>query len=152
MKKISITLIILASLAILATACAPTAPAEPTSLPSEEIIEPVGLPNPASQNCLDQGGTLTMMEHGDGGQYGVCFFEDNRQCEEWALFRGECPVGGVKVTGYATEAAVYCAITGGTYTISGTDAAGVEQGTCTLPDETLCDVWEYFNGVCPAIE
>ena len=151
MKKISITLIILASLAILVAACAPTTPEEPT-IPPAEAIEPVGLPNPASQNCLDQGGTLTIMERGDGGQYGVCFFEDNRQCEEWAMFRGECPVGGINVTGYATEAAVYCAITGGTYTITGTDAAGVEQGTCTLPDETLCDVWEYFNGVCPAIE
>jgi putative hemolysin len=32
------------------------------------------------------------------GQYGVCFFEDNRQCEEWALLRGDCPVGGKKVT------------------------------------------------------
>ncbi len=145
MKNINKTLIILASLAILATACAPTTPTE--------IIEPVGLPNPASQNCLDQGGTLTILERGDGGQYGVCFFEDNRQCEEWALMRGDCPVGGIKVTGYITDAAVYCAITGGTYTISGTDAAGIEQGTCTLPDgTTTCDVWEYYNGICPAIE
>jgi len=145
MKTTSFTLIILASLAILATACAPTTPTE--------IIEPVGLPNPASQNCLDQGGTLTILERGDGGQYGVCFFEDNRQCEEWALMRGDCPVGGIKVTGYITDAAVYCAITGGTYTISGTDAAGIEQGTCTLPDgTTTCDVWEYYNGICPAIE
>ena len=126
MKNKLITLIILFSLALLATACAPTTPTE--------IIEPVGLPNPASQNCLDQGGDLIILERGDGGQYGVCFFEDNQQCEEWALMRGDCPVGGIKVTGYATEAAVYCAITGGTYTISGTDAAGVEQGTCTLPD------------------
>ena len=145
MKNKLITLIILFSLALLATACAPTTPTE--------IIEPVGLPNPASQNCLDQGGTLTILERGDGGQYGVCFFEDNRQCEEWALMRGDCPVGGLKVTGYITDAAIYCAITGGTYAISGTDAAGVEQGTCTLPDgTTTCDVWEYYNGVCPAIE
>ena len=50
---------------------------------------------------------------GDGGQIGVCYFEDNRQCEEWALMRGECPVGGVKVTGYVTPAGRYCAITGG---------------------------------------
>jgi putative hemolysin len=82
----------------------------------------------------------------------VCFFEDNRQCEEWALLNGDCPVGGLKVTGYITDAAVYCAITGGTYEITGTDAAGVEQGTCTLPDETICDVWEYYNGTCPVYE
>ena len=41
----------------------------------------------------------------DGGQYGICFFDDNRQCEEWALLRGDCPVGGLKVTGYITPAA-----------------------------------------------
>jgi len=35
------------------------------------------------------------------------------QCEEWAMARGECPVGGVKVSGYNTSAARYCAITGG---------------------------------------
>ncbi|MEZ4583733.1 MAG: hypothetical protein R3A10_19215 [Caldilineaceae bacterium] len=52
------------------------------------------------------------------------------QCEEWALMRGECPDGGVKVTGYATDAARFCAITGGEYTV--TDESGdQEQGTCT---------------------
>ena len=153
MKIKLITLIILAGLAILLAACTPAATQEPTLSPTEEIIQPVGLPNPASQNCLDQGGTLTILERGDGGQYGVCFFEDNRQCEEWALLNGDCPVGGIKVTGYITEAAVYCAITGGSYLISGTDAEGVEQGTCVLPDGiTTCDVWEYYNGICPPSE
>src|SRR5512139_2612950 len=61
--------------------------------------------NPASKNCMSQGGTLTIETRGDGGQFGVCYFEDNLQCEEWALFRGDCPVGGVKVTGYVTPAA-----------------------------------------------
>ena len=61
----------------------------------------------------------------------MCYFEDNRQCEEWALLRGDCPVGGVKVTGYATPAARYCAITGGTYTVTGKSGAVDEQGTCT---------------------
>jgi predicted metal-dependent phosphoesterase TrpH len=39
----------------------------------------------------------------DGGEYGICVFEDNRQCEEWALFRGECPAGGRKATGIPVE-------------------------------------------------
>ena len=34
-----------------------------------------------------------------GGTYGVCVFKDNKQCEEWALFREECPLGGVEVGG-----------------------------------------------------
>ena len=61
---------------------------------------PAALANPASQNCVAKGGKLQIEERGDGGQIGVCYFEDNLQCEEWALMRGECPVGGVKVTGY----------------------------------------------------
>jgi putative hemolysin len=73
--------------------------------------------NPASQNCVARGGMLRMESRPDGGQYGVCIFDDNYQCEEWAMFRGECPVGGLRVTGYITTAARYCAITGGRYAV-----------------------------------
>jgi putative hemolysin len=55
------------------------------------------LTNPASENCAAHGGRL-LIETAPAGQYGVCLFEDNRQCEEWALLRGACPVGGIKVT------------------------------------------------------
>lgn len=106
--------------------------------------------NPASENCGEQGGTVVIEERGDGGQYGVCTFEENRQCEEWAMMRGDCPVGGIKVTGYVTDAARFCAITGGTYEVTGTDDSGEEQGTCTLPDGQSCDVWDYYNGDCTA--
>ena len=88
------------------------------------------------------------MERGDGGQYGICLFEDNRQCEKWALMRGDCPVGGLKVTGYVTPAAQYCVITGGTYAITGNDGADDEQGTCTFKDGASCDAWDYYNGKC----
>ena len=104
--------------------------------------------NPASVNCAKQGGTLKIEEHGDGGQYGVCYFEDNRQCEEWALLRGDCPVGGVKVTGYVTPAATYCAITGGTYAATGNSGQADEQGACTFKDGAQCDAWDYYNGKC----
>ncbi len=153
MKKSKITLFGFICLAFIAAACGTTAPNESNqsnhAVQTEEIS--VGIPNPASIFCQENGGTLSILSRPDGSQYGVCLFEDNRQCEEWAMFRDECPVGGIKVTGYLTDAAVFCAITGGTYTITGTDAAGVEQGTCLLPDgTTTCDVWEYFNGTCPA--
>ena len=75
-------------------------PAAPTATPA-----PIGKPNPASQYCASVGGTLKIEQRGDGAQYGVCYFADNKQCEEWALERGDCPVGGVKVTGYNTPAA-----------------------------------------------
>jgi putative hemolysin len=107
-----------------------------------------GLANPASQNCVAQGGTLSIETRGDGGQFGVCTFEDNRQCEEWALFRGQCPVGGLKVTGYLTPAARYCAITGGSYADNGTTGADDEKGVCTFTDGKSCPAADYYNGTC----
>jgi dipeptidase D len=130
-----------------------TTTATETAAPPAETAQPVqasqpGLANPASENCVAQGGTLAIEERPDGGQFGVCYFEDNRQCEEWALLRGDCPVGGRKVTGYITPAARYCAITGGTYAISGDGGADDEQGTCTFNDGSSCDAWDYYNGQC----
>jgi Tol biopolymer transport system component/putative hemolysin len=119
--------------------CAPTGESQAT---------PAGLANPASENCVAVGGTVSIQTRGDGGQFGICLFEDNRQCEEWALLRGDCPVGGVKVTGYVTPAAVYCAITGGEYAITGNSGAEDEQGTCTFKDGSSCDVWAYYGGNC----
>ena len=119
--------------------CAPASEGQPT---------PAQLANPASENCVTVGGTVSIQTRGDGGQYGLCLFEDNRQCEEWALLRGDCPVGGVKVTGYLTPAAVYCAITGGEYAITGNSGADDEQGTCTFKEGSSCDAWEYYDGNC----
>lgn len=105
--------------------------------------------NPASTNCIEKGGKLEMRMREGLGEYGVCYFEDNRQCEEWAMFRGECPVGGVKVTGYNSDAAAFCAITGGEYQIlTGKLDGGQEQGKCKLKNGKECDVWEYYKGNC----
>lgn len=104
--------------------------------------------NPASENCVKKGGRLVIHKRVDGGEYGVCVFEDNRQCEEWAMFRGECPVSGIKITGYATPAAQYCAITGGDYRITGNSGNDREQGTCAFAKGPLCDAWDYFTGKC----
>jgi TolB protein len=119
------------------------------SAPGEGQATPAEIANPASQNCVAQGGTSSLVTREDGGQYRVCLFEDNMQCEEWALMRGQCPVGGVKITGYATTAAAYCAITGGEYAATGNSGAADEQGTCTFKDTgVVCDVWEWYNGKC----
>ena len=105
------------------------------------------LANPASQNCVKQNGTLSIERRPDGGQYGVCVFTDNYQCEEWALFRGECPKTGLRVTGYVTPAGRYCAITGGRYTVVSASAAG-EQGVCSLPGGKACNAEAYYAGSC----
>ena len=64
---------------------------EPTQIPDTDT--PVGLPNPASVHCEEQGGTVEIRTDDEGNQYGVCVFEDGSECEEWAFFRGECQSG-----------------------------------------------------------
>lgn len=102
--------------------------------------------NPASENCIKVGGMLTIEKRGDGGEFGVCSFTDNLQCEEWTMMRGDCPIGGIKVTGYGPQGR-YCTITGGRYTVTGGDAAN-EKGTCTFKNGKVCDGADYYNGVC----
>ncbi len=114
-----------------------------------EIVfkSPNAIANPASKNCAEKGGRLEIKKRGDGGEYGVCIFNDNRQCEEWALYNGECPVGGLKVAGYITDAAVYCAIIGGKYDIT-SESVEVENGTCSFFNGKVCNVWDLYNGKC----
>jgi len=121
-----------------------------TTSPSTNIA------NPASVNCEQKGGRVAIENRRyngqDLGQIGVCYFEDNHQCEEWAMFRGECPVGGYKVTGYITEAGRYCTITGGYYEVTKeypAVPADQEQGTCTKGGK-ICDAWQYYSGECSA--
>ena len=116
----------------------------------------IGMANPASIKCEKTGGVLKM-EQTPKGTIGVCYFKNNKQCEEWALFRNECPKDGVDVTNYSTSAARYCAITGGKYQTKSGWVAKVqsyiskEQGTCKLPNGETCDVWKFWNGNCPKI-
>jgi len=99
-------------------------------------------------NCRKAGGRLSIEKNPAGAEFGVCLFEDNHQCEEWALLRGDCPVGGRRITGYVTQAGRYCAITGGQYTdVTGNDASD-ERGTCVLPGGKRCEAEEYYRGAC----
>ena len=63
----------------------------PTPEPGAEA--PIGMPNPASVFCEEQGGRLEIRTGADGGQFGVCIFADGSECEEWAFYRGECQPG-----------------------------------------------------------
>lgn len=66
-----------AALTLLLSACA-TAPAPRSA---------IGLPNPASASCVQQGGRVDLRQDARGNVNGVCVFGDGRECEEWALFR-----------------------------------------------------------------
>jgi Tol biopolymer transport system component/putative hemolysin len=147
MKLDFISSVVIIIMVFLTSSCSPmviqTAPPDP----GLHVDEPQ-IANPASEYCLHQGGNLKIEQRGDGGEFGICIFEENRQCEEWALMRGGCPVGGIKITGYLTDAGRYCAITGGEYAVTTNSKQEDEGGTCTFKNGKVCDVWEYFNGEC----
>lgn len=111
-----------------------------------EVPEIISLDG-AAKYCKENGGTVTVKQRGDGKDYDVCLFEDNRQCEAESLLSGDCPVGGLKVTGYITEAATYCAILGGSYEIIETEDE-VEDGSCSFFNGNVCDAWDLYNGKC----
>lgn len=134
--------------AVMIVLCACSDPSVSPPPAPEQPPRTVGRANPASENCIRQGGRLRIEKMPRGDEFGVCLFEDNRQCEEWALMRGECPVGGRRITGYITEAGRYCAITGGIYTVTSGDDAATEKGTCQLPGGKVCDADDYFRGDC----
>jgi putative hemolysin len=72
----------------------PSAPMPTTGcVPPANTNDNTGLANPASTNCVDRGGELTIKKDGTGGEYGMCVFGNGDECEEWALFRGECQPG-----------------------------------------------------------
>lgn len=68
--------------------------------------ETFAIPNPAAVNCIEKGGRLLR------GNSGVCFFSNGKQCEEWAMMLGYCPVGGISVEGLTSEEK-NCLIRGG---------------------------------------
>lgn len=74
----------LLALAACAPGKAPEAPAAPAAAPSPPPT--VGLANPASVACIDNGGSLKIYDTPQG-QIGMCTTKDGKACEEWGLFR-----------------------------------------------------------------
>ncbi|MGW8706507.1 putative hemolysin [Brevundimonas sp. NPDC055814] len=79
--RTGLTRLTLAGALLTMAACAPPKETEPSS------PQAVGMANPASVHCGQEGGRSEIRRDAQGGEYGVCIFEDGRQCEEWALFR-----------------------------------------------------------------
>ncbi|MCX8023476.1 MAG: DUF333 domain-containing protein [Syntrophorhabdaceae bacterium] len=68
--------------------------------------------NPASEYCIKTGGRLVIRKDKDGGEYGICIF-NNKECEEWAYFRGECDQeGNTKKTFTTDDPFEYCSFIG----------------------------------------
>ncbi len=102
----------------------------------------MGMSNPASEYCIKVGGDLQTLTRGDGGEYSICNFTDNQSCEEWALYRRQCPIGGIKTIGYDTPEEIYCAQIGGQTSAS-------PSAKCTLPSGQICSNNDLYNGTCP---
>jgi len=45
--------------------------------------------NPATVNCIENGGKSSIVDRTEG-QIGMCKFPNGTVCEEWAYFKGEC--------------------------------------------------------------
>jgi inhibitor of cysteine peptidase len=88
LKSPFLSLLIVVLFAMLLAACK----GNPTASP--DAID--GMANPASVYCTENKGTLEIRTDENGGQFGVCKFEDGSECEEWAFYRGECKMGDNK--------------------------------------------------------
>ena len=47
----------------------------------------VGMANPASMYCVQQGGKSEIRKNQDGSEYGMCILPDGKEVEEWAYYR-----------------------------------------------------------------
>lgn len=52
----------------------------------EETVPNIGMANPASQYCIEQGGKSEIVKEAQG-EVSYCHLKDGQKVEEWALFR-----------------------------------------------------------------
>jgi len=75
---------------------------------NDAVPDNARLANPASVFCIEQYGELEIVDTLDG-QVGYCILPDGSRCEEWAFYRGECPVDEeVEDSGSGEEAFLEC--------------------------------------------
>jgi putative hemolysin len=82
---IGFTLLMVGGLFITGCGDAQATVAPPTATPPTSELA-----NPAAAYCEVQGHTYEIRTAEDGGQYGVCIAAEGKECDAWALYRGEC--------------------------------------------------------------
>lgn len=107
---------------------------------SREVL--IGMANPASVFCEEQGGVSIIKDEADG-QVGYCQLADGTEVEEWEFFNKHHVDAEQPMRGMADPSAVFCEEQGGEYLI-GENADG-QFGQCKLLDGTLVDSWEYYR-------
>lgn len=108
-------------------------------IPYEIATSSTGASNSAENKCLINKGLVKKITRSNGNTYTVCDFGDNKQCELWSLFRNQCPVGGVSITNYQTEAEIFCLVNGGKLEL--------EQELCIVEGNS-CSLSDYDEGLC----
>lgn len=95
----------------------------------------------AYTKCVQNDGFVTTDRRGKSGFYNVCNFDDDMNCELYALYNGQCPIGGVHTVGYTTRPQVFCALRGGQPT-------GKNNGQCKMPDGKICSTAAVYSDTC----
>lgn len=54
------------------------------NFPEQKMI---GMANPASVYCVEQGGESIIKQDKDGSEYGICKFKDGKEVDEWEFYR-----------------------------------------------------------------
>lgn len=103
----------------------------------------ISIANPASVYCKEVWWTSSIQTKTDWNQYGICYFDDNRQCEEWALFKWDCLVWWRKITWYLWEYAKYCAISWNNFIYKET-IDDVDYWDCELKNSKKIDAKTYY--------
>lgn len=120
---------------LIVCSCGPTT-AVPQDPPATVTPEGrIGLANPASVYCEEQGHRLEMRT-GAEGQYGVCIFADGSECEEWAYYRGECGPGGAAAPDIVYE--------GISFSYDDAIASGVNASTVPAADPESVVEWDMY--------
>jgi hypothetical protein len=87
------TLSLVVAVGFALSACTAIAPPLPTATPASATVRAA---NPASMNCVQNHGTLEIV-HTPSGDVGYCQLPGGKRCEEWDMFRGNCPTRTVNV-------------------------------------------------------
>ena len=140
MKRIiPFTILLMALVACTSRVKAPEAAA--TDIPQ------VNMPNPASVYCEQNGNKLEIRTAADGSQSGICVFPDGSICDEWAYFRGECPLAAQKSPTPAIVVEATSTASGGN---TGENASGgyMPPGT----SEEIADWWGVIKSNPPGAQ
>jgi len=88
------TLSVVVAFGIALSACTAVAPPMPTAPVATQAA--TRATNPASMNCIQNHGKLEIVQTPEG-EKGECVLPSGKRCEEWEMFRGNCPTRTVNV-------------------------------------------------------